>query len=241
VLRLRTLRAGYGDVEVLLGVDLSVPRGETLALVGANGAGKSTLCAVVAGLVTPTGGTIELDGTDVTAQPPFERVEAGAFLIPEGRGIFPALSVDENLEIWLPDPDQRAAAYDRFPALGDRRQQAAGALSGGEQQMLALAPALVRPPLVLVADEPSLGLAPRIVEEVYAALRELKDRGTTMLLVEEKAKDVLGLADTVAFLDAGNLAFVATAADVDEERLVQAYLGLGTSPAPHAETAPEPA
>ena len=241
VLGLRSLRAGYGDVEVLRGVDLTVPRGETLALVGANGAGKSTLCAVVAGLVTPTGGTIELDGTDVTSQPPFGRVEAGAFLIPEGRGIFPALSVDENLEIWLPDPDQRAAAYDRFPALGGRRQQPAGALSGGEQQMLALAPALVRPPLLLVADEPSLGLAPLVVDEVYAALRELKERGTTMLLVEEKAKDVLGLADTVAFLDAGNLAFVAPAADVDEERLVQAYLGLGTSPAPHAESAPEPA
>ena len=241
VLGLRSLRAGYGDVEVLRGVDLTVPRGETLALVGANGAGKSTLCAVVAGLVTPTGGTIELDGTDVTSQPPFGRVEAGAFLIPEGRGIFPALSVDENLEIWLPDPDQRAAAYDRFPALGGRRQQPAGALSGGEQQMLALAPALVRPPLLLVADEPSLGLAPLVVDEVYAALRELKERGTTMLLVEEKAKDVLGLADTVAFLDAGNLAFVAPAADVDEERLVQAYLGLGTSPAPDAQTATEPA
>jgi branched-subunit amino acid ABC-type transport system permease component/ABC-type branched-subunit amino acid transport system ATPase component len=241
VLRLGSLRAGYGDVEVLRSVDLSIPRGETLALVGANGAGKSTLCAVVAGLVTPTGGTIELDGADVTAQPPFGRVEAGAFLIPEGRGIFPALSVDENLEIWLPDPDQRDAAYDRFPALAGRRQQAAGALSGGEQQMLALAPALVRPPVLLVADEPSLGLAPLVVDEVYAALRELKDRGTTMLLVEEKAKDVLGLADTVAFLDAGNLAFVAPAADVDEERLVQAYLGLGTRPVPHVETAPEPA
>jgi ABC-type branched-subunit amino acid transport system ATPase component len=107
--------------------------------------------------------------------------------------------------------------------------------------MLALAPALVRPPLLLVADEPSLGLAPLVVDEVYAALRELKERGTTMLLVEEKAKDVLGLADTVAFLDAGNLAFVAPAADVDEERLVQAYLGLGTSPAPDAETATESA
>jgi branched-subunit amino acid ABC-type transport system permease component/ABC-type branched-subunit amino acid transport system ATPase component len=240
VLRLRSVRAGYGDVEVLRGVDLTVPRGETLALVGANGAGKSTLCAVVAGLVTTSGGSIELDGADVSAQPPFSRVEAGAFLIPEGRGIFPALSVEENLEIWLPDPDQRVAAYDRFPALGGRRQQLAGALSGGEQQMLALAPALVRPPLLLVADEPSLGLAPLVVDEVYAALRELKDRGTTVLLVEEKAKDVLALADTIAFLDAGNLAFVAPAADVDEERLVQAYLGLDTSPAPDAQTAPEP-
>jgi ABC-type branched-subunit amino acid transport system ATPase component/branched-subunit amino acid ABC-type transport system permease component len=230
VLRLRDVRAGYGDVEVLHGVDLAVARGETLALVGANGAGKSTLCAVVAGLVTPSGGTVELDGTDITAHPAHRRVGAGTFLVPEGRGIFPALSVEENLEIWLPDGDGRTAAYDRFPALGSRRQQTAGALSGGEQQMLALAPALVRPPVLLVADEPSLGLAPRVVEEVYTALRELKDRGTSVLLVEEKAKDVLALADVVAFLRTGTLAFVAPAADVDEERLVHAYLGISTSP-----------
>jgi ABC-type branched-subunit amino acid transport system ATPase component/branched-subunit amino acid ABC-type transport system permease component len=228
VLRLTGLRAGYGDVEVVRGVDLAVGRGETLALVGANGAGKSTLCSVVAGLVAPTGGTIELDGTDVTAQPPYRRVDAGAFLIPEGRGIFPALTVDENLQIWLSDTDQRTAAYERFPALAERRRQPAGALSGGEQQMLSLAPALARPPLLLIADEPSLGLAPLVVEDLYAALRELKDRGTAVLLVEEKANDVLALADTVAFLQAGRVAFAAPAAEVDEERLVQAYLGIPT-------------
>ena len=226
VLRLSGVRAGYGDVEVVRGVDLAVRPGETLALVGANGAGKSTLCSVIAGLVAPTSGTIELGGADVTAQPPNRRVGAGAFLIPEGRGIFPALTVDENLQIWLPDPDQQAAAYERFPALADRRHQAAGALSGGEQQMLALAPALARPPLLLIADEPSLGLAPLIVEEVYTALRELKDRGTAVLLVEEKANDVLAIADTVAFLQAGRVAFTSPAAEIDEERLVQAYLGI---------------
>jgi ABC-type branched-subunit amino acid transport system ATPase component/branched-subunit amino acid ABC-type transport system permease component len=228
VLRLSGVRAGYGDVEVVRGVDLAVAPGETLALVGANGAGKSTLCSVIAGLVAPTSGTIELGGTDVTALPPYRRVEAGGFLIPEGRGIFPALTVDENLQVWLPDGDQKAAAYERFPALADRRHQAAGALSGGEQQMLALAPALARPPLLLIADEPSLGLAPLIVEEVYNALRELKERGTAVLLVEEKANDVLAIADTVAFLQAGRVAFTSPAAEIDEERLVQAYLGIPT-------------
>ncbi|HEX8803180.1 MAG TPA: ATP-binding cassette domain-containing protein, partial [Acidimicrobiales bacterium] len=146
--------------------------------------------------------------------------------------------VEENLQVWLPDADQRAAAYDRFPALADRRGQPAGALSGGEQQMLAVAPALVRPPLVLVADEPSLGLAPLVVEQVYAALRELKERGTAVLLVEEKANDVLALADTVAFLQVGRLAFTAPAAEVDEERLVQAYLGIPTA-APTGAQAPD--
>jgi ABC-type branched-subunit amino acid transport system ATPase component/branched-subunit amino acid ABC-type transport system permease component len=228
VLRLSGVRAGYGDVEVVRGVDLAVAPGETLALVGANGAGKSTLCSVIAGLVAPTSGTIELGGTDVTALPPYRRVEAGGFLIPEGRGIFPALTVDENLQVWLPDGDQKAAAYERFPALADRRHQAAGALSGGEQQMLALAPALARPPLLLIADEPSLGLAPLIVEEVSNALRELKERGTAVLLVEEKANDVLAIADTVAFLQAGRVAFTSPAAEIDEERLVQAYLGIPT-------------
>ncbi|HEY8523495.1 MAG TPA: ATP-binding cassette domain-containing protein [Acidimicrobiales bacterium] len=229
VLRLRGVRAGYGDVEVVRGVDLAVAPGETVALVGANGAGKSTLCAVIAGLVAPAGGAVELAGADVTGQPPFRRVAGGAFLVPEGRGIFPSLTVEENLEIWLPGPDDRDAAYARFPALGERRQQAAGALSGGEQQMLALAPALVRPPRLLVADEPSLGLAPLVVEEVYGALRELKGRGTAVLLVEEKANDVLALADTVAFLQAGRIAFAAPAAEVDEARLVAAYLGIGSS------------
>jgi ABC-type branched-subunit amino acid transport system ATPase component/branched-subunit amino acid ABC-type transport system permease component len=225
-LALSGVRAGYGDVEVVHGVDLAVAKGSVTALIGANGAGKSTLCALVAGLVPTTEGTVELDGADVTTFPPHRRVPAGVFLIPEGRGIFPALTVDENLTLWLDAAGERDAAYERFPALADRRAQAAGSLSGGEQQMLALAPALVRPPLLLVADEPSLGLAPRIVAQVYEGLRELRDRGTAVLLVEEKAADVLALADTVVFLQVGRVAWAAPAGEVDEARLVQSYLGI---------------
>ncbi|HLT70118.1 MAG TPA: ATP-binding cassette domain-containing protein, partial [Acidimicrobiales bacterium] len=233
----RGVRAGYGDAEVVHGVDLVVPRGEVVALIGANGAGKSTLCSVVAGTVPATAGRVGIGGADVTDLPPHRRVEAGVFLVPEGRGIFPGLSVEENLALWLTDPADREAAYERFPRLGERRGQAAGSLSGGEQQMLALAPALVRPPLLLVADEPSLDLAPRIVDEVYDALRELRDRGTAVLLVEEKANDVLALADTVAFLQVGRLAWVAPASEVDEDRLVRSYLGLSSGPP--AEDEPE--
>jgi ABC-type branched-subunit amino acid transport system ATPase component/branched-subunit amino acid ABC-type transport system permease component len=226
VLAVQGVRAAYGGVEVLHGIDLVLRRGEALALVGANGAGKSTVCAVVAGLVAPSAGAVVLDGRDVVKLPPHRRVGAGAFLIPEGRGIFPALTVSENVEIWLPSSDEQEQAFDRFPALAERRTQLAGSLSGGEQQMLALAPALVRPPTLLVVDEPSLGLAPLIVDEVYAALAEIKAAGTSILLVEEKANDALRLADQVAFLDVGRLTWVADAAEVDEGRLVASYLGI---------------
>jgi branched-subunit amino acid ABC-type transport system permease component/ABC-type branched-subunit amino acid transport system ATPase component len=226
-LRLDGIRAGYGGVEVLHGVDLAVSPGECLALVGANGAGKTTLCSVVAGLVEATAGTVVLAGIDAGRLAPYRRVERGVFLIPEDRGIFPTLTVAENLEVWLRTPAQVAEAYDRFGALAARRNLPAGALSGGEQQMLGLAPALVRPPVVLVADEPSLGLAPLIVDELYRALAEIKSRGTAILLVEEKANDVFALADRVAFVQTGQLAWVAPSREVDEDRLVRSYLGLG--------------
>jgi ABC-type branched-subunit amino acid transport system ATPase component/ABC-type branched-subunit amino acid transport system permease subunit len=226
VLEVHGLRAAYGEVEVLHGIDLQLGAGRALALVGANGAGKSTVCGVIAGLVMPTAGEVVIGGRDVTKQPPHRRVGAGVFLIPEGRGIFPALTVDENVEVWLPGVDERQQAFDRFPVLAERRTQLAGSLSGGEQQMLALAPALVRSPAVLVVDEPSLGLAPRIVDEVYAALAEIKAAGTAILLVEEKANDALRLADQVAFLDVGRVAWTADADQVDEGRLVSSYLGI---------------
>jgi ABC-type branched-subunit amino acid transport system ATPase component/branched-subunit amino acid ABC-type transport system permease component len=229
-LQLRGVRAGYGEVEVLHGIDLVVPSGQALALVGANGAGKTTLAAVVAGLVAPTNGDVLVGGHDVTRRPPHRRVGGGVFLIPEGRGIFPALTVEENIRVWLDTDDDQARAFERFPALAERTEQLAGSLSGGEQQMLALAPALVRPPEVLVVDEPSLGLAPLVVDDVYQALGEIKAAGTSILLVEEKANDALRLADRVAFLEVGRLAWVAAAADVDEDRLVASYLGV-TPPA----------
>ncbi|MBW8483729.1 ABC transporter permease subunit [Actinomadura parmotrematis] len=226
MLRLEGVVAGYGDATVLRGVDLEVPAGSVVALLGANGAGKSTACAVAGGAVAPAAGRVLLDGADVTALPPHRRAREGLYLAPEGRGVFPALTVEENLTLWLPAAADREDVYRRLPRLGERRAVAAGALSGGEQQILALAPALVRPPKVLIADEPSLGLAPLVVAQVFELFGELRDRGVALLVVEEKAGEVLALADTVAFMSLGRVTWAGARAAVDEDRLTSAYLGL---------------
>jgi ABC-type branched-subunit amino acid transport system ATPase component/branched-subunit amino acid ABC-type transport system permease component len=220
--------AGYGAVEVLHRVSLHLPKGSVVALLGANGAGKSTLCAVTAGTLMPSSGTVTLAGRDVTSLAPFQRARAGVMLAPEARGIFPGLSVEENLEVLLRSKDDRARAYEIFPILGKRLKQQAGLLSGGEQQMLSLAPALVNPPDVFVADEPTLGLAPLAAEEIIAAVRRLRDLGSTILLVEEKAHEVLEVADTVAFMELGRLVWMGPCDQLDEERLAGTYLGMAT-------------
>jgi ABC-type branched-subunit amino acid transport system ATPase component/branched-subunit amino acid ABC-type transport system permease component len=226
-LRLDGVVAGYGAVEVLHRVELDVEPGTIVALLGANGAGKSTLCAVASGLVAPTQGRILLQGEDVTALEPYERAQRGILLVPEARGIFPGLSVDENLRVLLRSDEEQARAFDRFPILRERRRQLAGLLSGGEQQMLSLAPALARPPQVLIADEPTLGLAPLAAEEVIRALSEIRDLGSSILLVEEKAREVMALADVVAFMELGQVVWVGPRDQADEERLAAAYLGGG--------------
>jgi ABC-type branched-subunit amino acid transport system ATPase component/ABC-type branched-subunit amino acid transport system permease subunit len=225
-LQLQGIVAGYGEVEVLHGVDLAVGPGQAVTLLGANGAGKSTLCAVAAGLLAPARGRIVLGGDDVTAQPPFRRARRGLVLVPEARGLFPGLTVEENLAILLRGADERRQAYERFPILGQRRKQVAGLLSGGEQQMLGLAPALARPPAVLMADEPTLGLAPLAAEQVAAALAELRDRGVALLLVEEKAREALALADTVAVMELGRIVWAGPREDADADRLSETYLGV---------------
>ncbi len=222
---LQGIVAGYGDVEVLHGVDLTVERGQIVALLGANGAGKSTLCAVASGLLAPVQGSVLLEGRDVTAHPAFQRQRDGVLLVPEARGIFPGLTVQENLEILLRTEDERDRAYERFPILGERRKQTAGSLSGGEQQMLSLVPALVQPPQVFIADEPTLGLAPLAAAEVVRALGEIRDAGSSILLVEEKAREVLQLADHVAFMELGRITWSGPRDEADEERLAAAYLG----------------
>ncbi|MFG2715964.1 ATP-binding cassette domain-containing protein [Streptomyces goshikiensis] len=227
-LELRGVRAGYDGGLVLRGVDLSVRRGEILAVLGPNGAGKSTACRVAAGLVPVTGGEVLVRGREVTGDGAVRRSRGGVVLAPEGRGVFPSLTIEENLALYLPDARARDAVYQRFPRLRERRGVAAGALSGGEQQMLALAPLLQRPPEVLIADEPSLGLAPRVVAEVYALLAELRDAGTALLLVEEKAAGILGVADTVAYLSQGRVSWCGPRAEVEEDRLTEAYLGTAT-------------
>jgi ABC-type branched-subunit amino acid transport system ATPase component len=166
-----------------------------------------------------------LQGVDVTKQRAHERAKGGVVLAPEARGVFPALSVKENLQMWLPDAADRDRAYERFPILGERRNLPAGSLSGGEQQMLTLVPLLVRPPQVLIADEPSLGLAPLIVDQILQLFIELRDRGVALVLVEEKARGVLEIADTVSFLSLGRLVWSGPKADVDDNLLAQVYLG----------------
>ncbi|MEV6952507.1 ATP-binding cassette domain-containing protein [Streptomyces sp. NPDC051183] len=227
-LELRGVTAGYDGGLVLHGVDLVVRRGEILAVLGPNGAGKSTACRAAAGLVPVADGSVRVGGRDVTSDGAVRRARGGVLLAPEGRGIFPALSIEENLALYLADAAERDAVYERFPRLRERRQIPAGALSGGEQQLLALAPLLQRPPEVLIADEPSLGLAPRVVEEVYALLTELRDAGTALLLVEEKAAEILGIADTVAYLSQGRVSWCGPRAEVEADRLTEAYLGIAT-------------
>jgi ABC-type branched-subunit amino acid transport system ATPase component/branched-subunit amino acid ABC-type transport system permease component len=229
-LSLRGVRAAYGDVNVLYGIDLDLREGSVTALVGGNGAGKSTLCSVIAGLLAPTAGTVMLDGADVTDLQAHERARQGILLAPESRGIFPALSVEENLALHLTASDQRQRVYERFPALGERRQVPAGSLSGGEQQMLTLAPLLVAPPTVLVADEPTLGLAPRVVGELLDVLGELRAAGVTLLLVEEKARTVLDVADQVVFFELGHVMWSGPRAAVDDDHLAATYLGGAGTP-----------
>ncbi|MFD7445981.1 ATP-binding cassette domain-containing protein [Streptomyces sp. NPDC059909] len=226
-LELRGVHAGYGGASVLQGVDLALHGGGILAVLGPNGAGKSTACRVAAGVLRVEQGGVYAGGRDATRDGVVRRARRGVLLAPEGRGIFPGLTIEENLALQLEDRDSRDAVYERFPALAARRAVPAGSLSGGEQQMLALAPLLQRPPAVLVADEPSHGLAPRVVEEVFRLLTELRAAGTALLLVEEKAAEVLGIADTVAYLAQGRVAWCGPRAEVETDRLTEAYLGIG--------------
>jgi ABC-type branched-subunit amino acid transport system ATPase component len=217
--------AGYGDVEVLHGVDLVLlPRCVT-ALLGANGAGKSTLCSVAAGVLRPTAGAVWLGGDDVTTTPSFRRMRGGVLFVPEARGIFPGLTVEENLAVVLRSTEERERAFERFPILGQRRRQPAGLLSGGEQQMLSLAPAIVAPPDVLIADEPTLGLAPMLGELVMDAILEIRALGSAVLLVEEHAHNAWRVADSISFMELGRITWSGPTAAADLGRLTSAYLG----------------
>lgn len=228
-LELVGVRASYGLVEALHGIDLSVPRGEITALLGPNGAGKSTTCSVASGLLPATHGVVRLDGEDITALRSHRRAHRGIVLAPEARGIFSGLTVRENMQLWLPNSEDRELCCERFPILGERQNQLAGNLSGGEQQILTLAPLLAHPPEVLIADEPSLGLAPLIVNQILELFVEFKERGVALLLVEEKARDVLEIADSVAFISLGHITWHGPRSEVDHDQLDAAYLGEATS------------
>jgi ABC-type branched-subunit amino acid transport system ATPase component/branched-subunit amino acid ABC-type transport system permease component len=225
LLQVRGLHSGYDGVEVLHGIDFDVDAGSIVAVLGPNGAGKTTLCNTIAGLVTATSGSVLLSGTDITRRPVHMRSNEGLVLAPESRGIFAGLTVEENLRLIL-DADQRDFVYERFTALRERRKLAAGVLSGGEQQMLTLAPLMAKPPRVLVADEPSLGLAPLVIDQVMQILREIADAGTAVLLVEEKLHGIANVAERVIALDLGRVAWTRAASDVNAAALAATYLGV---------------
>jgi branched-chain amino acid transport system ATP-binding protein len=229
VVELAGVRAAYGPIEVLHGVDLVLRPGEVLAVLGPNGAGKSTTLAVLAGLHPLAGGDVYLAGRRVNGAPAASLARAGLCLIPEGRGIFPNLTVAENLRMAAAARRRTTAAieadaYDRFPRLGERRRQLAGTLSGGEQQMLALARGLATDPAVLLLDELSMGLAPLVVEELYGQVAELARTGVSVLVVEQFARVVLGVADRAALMLHGRVARVGAPGEIESE-LSSAYLG----------------
>jgi branched-chain amino acid transport system ATP-binding protein len=230
VLRIRNLRCGYGSLEVIKGISLHVERGEIVALIGANGAGKSSLLASIVGLLPPWGGSIMLDGRETSGMLAWRCVSHGVVLVPEGRQLFPDMSVHENLIVGGFRNKDRAVDIDRvlerFPRLRERSAQLAGTLSGGEQQMLAIARALVARPRLLLLDEPSMGLAPLIVRDVFAIVRELRDLGSTIFLVEQNAVMALGAADRGYVLETGEVVLEGTGADLMANPDVKrAYLG----------------
>ncbi|HEU5034983.1 MAG TPA: ATP-binding cassette domain-containing protein [Mycobacteriales bacterium] len=206
-LALRGVRAGYGAVEVLHGVDLDVPAGALTALLGPNGAGKTTLLSVLAGLLPLRAGRISWAGGGLEQQPADARARAGMLLIPERRGIFTTLSVRDNLEVFAGADGDLQPAYDAFPILEQRLTQQAGSLSGGEQQMLAMSRALLRRPRLLLLDEISFGLAPRVTRQLFDVVAQLARAGTTVVLVEQYLSDALRLADVVYVLSRGEVVF----------------------------------
>jgi branched-chain amino acid transport system ATP-binding protein len=221
----------YGDARALFDVSLEVASGEALAVLGANGAGKSSLAAAIGGAVPVAAGRIELDGVDVTGWPAHRMSRAGLAYVPEGRGIFPHLSVLDNLRVALRHavpPAERAAAIaravDTFPILGERRRQQAGTLSGGEQQMLSLARVIAAPPRLLVADEMSLGLAPKMVDMVFDGLAAAQRDGVTIVLVEQYVERALGFASRALILRRGRVGWQGATAEAGRE-LVAEYLG----------------
>jgi branched-chain amino acid transport system ATP-binding protein len=237
MLEVQGLVAGYGKVQVLHGLSLSVPEGQLVTLIGSNGAGKTTTLRAISGMLVPGGGTIRLAGQDITGQPAHRVTRLGLAHSPEGRRVFPTLSVRDNLQLGAftrltgarPKGDVAAdieRMFELFPRLAERQAQLAGTLSGGEQQMLAMARALMLNPHILLLDEPSMGLAPILVQEVFRTIERLKERKVTMLLVEQFAMAALAVADYAYVLENGRLAHEGPAGRLRDDPAVRsAYLG----------------
>jgi branched-chain amino acid transport system ATP-binding protein len=232
ILAVQDLRVSYGRVEAVRGVSFTAEQGSLVTLVGANGAGKSSVINAVSGMLRPAGGRITFQGRDVTRTPAHKLVAQGLVQVPEGRQILATLTIEENLLMgaWhTGGTAQQAmdAMYDRFPVLAQRRALPAGTLSGGEQQMLAIARALVAKPTVMLMDEPSMGLAPKIVDEVFRVIGEIRASGTTVVLVEQNARRALRAADHGYVLQSGEVVHSGPAAELlADERIVEAYLGI---------------
>jgi branched-chain amino acid transport system ATP-binding protein len=243
MLEIRRLHGGYGRLEVLHGLDLSVAEGELVAVIAANGAGKTTLLRTVSGLLRPTGGQVLLDGADISGRPAEKIAAAGLAHVPENRLVFPTLTVEDNLRLggWTrrraassATAASRRLVLELFPRLGDRLSQAAGTLSGGEQQMLAVGRGIMARPKVLVLDEPSVGLAPRVVAEIMRALARLRDEeNLTILLIEQNARAAFTVADRVYVMDRGRVLLEGAPAELlNDERVQHAYLGGGYGAGP---------
>jgi len=233
VLEASGLTSHYGRIPALKGIDLRIEPGELVALVGANGAGKTTLLRTLSGVQRASAGRVRFDGADITAAPPDRRVRLGIAQVPEGRQVFGPLSVEDNLLLGAYVRPRRDAGpalegvYRMFPALAERRDSAAGMLSGGQQQMLAIGRALMAGPRLLLLDEPSMGLAPRLVAEIFAAIRALREAGTTIFLVDQNARAALAIADRGYVLETGRIVLAGAGAELAaNEAVKQAYLGL---------------
>ncbi len=233
MLEIRELEVYYGVIRALKKISLHVEKGEIVTLIGANGAGKTTALRTISGLLRPTSGSILLNGDDITQASPRERVRKGMSHVPEGRRMFPDMSVLENLELGAflrrdkeAIEEDMTRVYERFPVLYERRKQMAGTLSGGEQQMLAIGRALMSRPEVLLLDEPSMGLAPLLVQEIFNMIRTINESGTTVLLVEQNANMALQIASRAYVLETGSIVLSGEAKELMEsEEIKKAYLG----------------
>jgi branched-chain amino acid transport system ATP-binding protein len=233
MLEVRNLHVHFGVIHALKGISLTVNDGEIVTLIGANGAGKTTTLRTISGLKKPTGGEIILDGVDITNTSAQERVKIGISHVPEGRRVFSNMTVLENLELgaYLRKDKKEIAkdlkkVFDLFPVLADRRKQLAGTLSGGEQQMLAIGRALMSRPKILLLDEPSMGLAPLLVQEIFNIIKDVNSNGTTVLLVEQNARMALQIAHRAYVIETGRIVLSGTGAELMEsEEIKKAYLG----------------
>ncbi len=234
MLELRNIDAGYGAFQALFGISMRIEAGEAVAVLGANGAGKTTLLRVISGLIPATAGDMAMEGVSLRALAPHKVIETGIAHVPESRRLFPRLSVEDNLKMGAFIPAARAKfaerrdyVYDLFPRLKERRAQLAGTLSGGEQQMCAIARALMSGPRIVLLDEPSMGLAPVIVQQVLELVRRIREEGYTVLIVEQNVAQVLKIADRAYLLEAGRIKASGAARELlESDEVHRAYMGL---------------